>query len=282
MLKRFLIITSACAVYALGYACFLSPNQLAPGGISGLSVILAEFIPVDNGIIILCLNLPLLAAGAFVFGKRFFLSTVYATVISSLFISAASFLPPVFRPLTNDLLTAGLAAGVMIAVGMSLIFRQGATTGGTDIIVRLLMRKMPHIKMGALFLTVDSCVVALSAVVFGNIDLALYAAVSLFASTRVFDSILYGTNSARLLLIITKKPEEVIEKATRTLLMGITVIEARGGYTGSALTMLVCAVKKPAFPAMKRLLAEVDPEAFTIVSSADEIYGEGFLSRGNM
>ena len=257
MIKKYSVITAACVIYALGYACFLSPNQLAPGGISGLAVVLGEFIPIDEGIIILCLNTPLLIAGAIVFGSQFFFSTIYATVISSLFISAASYLPDVFLPLTGDLLTAGLAGGVMTAVGMGLIFRQGATTGGTDIIVRLIQRGVPHIKTGVLFMAVDSCIVVLSAVVFGNVNLALYAAVALFANTKVFDAILYGTNSARLLLIITTKPQEIIAQATQTLDMGITVIEARGGYTGSEKTMLVCAVKKPVFPRMKKLVLTI-------------------------
>lgn len=278
MVKKYSMITAACVIYALGYACFLSPNQLAPGGMSGLAVVLGEFIPIDEGIIILCLNTPLLIAGAIVFGSQFFFSTIYATVVSSLFISAASYLPEMFLPLTGDLLTAGLAGGVMTAVGMGLIFREGATTGGTDIIVRLIQRKVPHIRTGALFLVVDSCIVALSAVVFGNINLALYAAIALFANTKVFDAILYGTNSARLLLIITSKPEEIIAQATQPPLeLGVTVVESRGGYTGAENTMLVCAVKKPVFPKMQKLVLTIDPAAFIIVSSADEIYGEGFI-----
>ncbi len=277
-MKRYSIITASCVIYAVGYACFLSPNHLAPGGISGLAVILGEFVPLDKGTIILCLNLPLLAAGAVVFGRKFFLSTMYATTLSSLLISAASLLPPTLLPATTDLLTAGLAGGALIALGMGIIFRQEATTGGTDIIVRLLQRKLPHIRTGLLFLTVDSCVVALSAAVFGNINLALYAALSLFVSTKVFDAVLYGNNSARLLLIITKHPETVINAATKTLNIGVTTVKTRGGYTGSDNTMLVCAVKKHIFPAMKNLVITTDPEAFMIVSSADEIYGIGFIS----
>lgn len=277
MKKKYSVITAACAVYALGYACFLSPNRLAPGGISGLAVVLGEFIPVDKGLIILCLNAPLLIVGAIVFGSHFFFSTIYATVVSSLFISAASYLPAMFLPLTEDLLTAGLAGGVMTAVGMGLIFRHGATTGGTDIIVRLIQRKLPHIKTGAIFMVVDSCIVALSAIVFGNVNLALYAAIALFANTTVFDAVLYGTNSARLLLIITTRPEEIITQATQALDMGITVIDSRGGYTGTENTMLVCAVKKRVFPRVKKLVLTIDPASFIIVSSADEIYGEGFI-----
>ena len=248
---------------------------------SGLAVILAEFIPIDNGIIILCLNLPLLVGGAIVFGSAFFFSTIYATVVSSLAITAVSFLPAVFQPLTDDLLTAGLAGGVLTAVGMGLIFRQGATTGGTDIIVRLVQKKFPHMKSGVLFLVVDSIIVALSALVFGNINLALYASIALFTNTRVFDAVLYGTNAARLLLIITGEPEEVIRQATQDLDLGITVLEARGGYTGTEKTMLVCAVKKRMFPRMKKLVLSIDSGAFIIVSSADEIYGEGFLSHAD-
>lgn len=277
MIKKYAVITAACVAYALGYACFLSPNRLAPGGASGLAVALGEFLPFDKGLMILCLNLPLLVAGALVFGRRFFFSTIYATVVSSLFISAASLLPSFFRPLTEDLLTAGLAGGALTAVGMGFIFREGATTGGTDILVRLIQRRVPHLRAGAVFMAVDSCIVALSAVVFGDVDLALYAAVALFVNTRTFDAVLYGTNSARLLLIVSSRPEEIVSQATRTLDMGVTVIEARGGYTGAEKTMLVCAVKKTAFPRMKKLTTTIDPAAFIIVASADEIYGKGFI-----
>lgn len=278
MIKRYAAITAACVIYAAGYTCFLSHNHLAPGGVSGLAVILGEYLPLNHGMIILCLNLPLLAIGAFTFGKDFLLSTLYATVISSLFISLASFLPPSFLPLTQDLLTAGLAGGVLTAVGMGIIFRQSATTGGTDILVRLIQKKIPHIRTGIIFLTVDSCIVALSAIVFGNITSALYAAISLFANTKVFDAILYGTTSQRLLLIVTNHPKEIIDAATNTLHIGITVIETRGGYTDSPNTMLVCAVRKTIFPAVKKIMLETDPSAFLIVTSADEIYGMGFIS----
>ncbi len=276
MHKQIPLITAACVIYAAGYACFLAPNHLAPGGISGLAVILSHLTGLNNGILILALNLPLLLIGAFAFGFRFFFSTLYATLISSTFISAAAFLPSGFLPVTKDLLTAGLAGGVLTAAGMGLIFRAGATTGGTDIIVRLIGKRLPHIKTGMLFLVVDSCVVTLSAIVFGNIDLALYAAVALVTNTRVFDAVLYGTNAARLLLIVTATPTEVIKQATRKLELGVTVLDARGGYTSQARTVLVCAVKKRAFPAMKRLTLTVDPGAFLIVTSADEIYGTGF------
>lgn len=276
-IKKYGVITVACAIYAFGYTCFLDPNLLAPGGVSGLAVILARFLPVDNGVIILCLNIPLLIAGAVVFGRTFIVSTIYATVVSSLMISACSFLPPAFLPVTDDLLTAGLAGGILTAIGMGLIFRCGATTGGTDIIVRLIHRKAPYIKSGAIFLIVDSTVVALSALVFGNINIALYAAISLYANSRLFDVVLYGANTARLMLIITARPDEVVEQATHLLDVGVTVIEARGGYTGSENTMLVCAVKKRLFPRLRKLVQKVDPAAFMIVSSADEIYGEGFV-----
>ncbi len=279
-MKRYTIITAACVIYAIGYACFLSPNHLAPGGISGIAVVLGEFLPLNKGLIILLLNLPLLAVGAIVFGRSFFLSTLYATAASSLLISAAALLPKTFLPLTEDLLTAGLAGGTLLAVGMGLIFRQSATTGGTDIIVRLIQRKLPHVRTGMIFLTVDSCVIALSAAVFGNVNLALYAAISLLASTKVFDAILYGTNSQRLLIIITGHPEKVIRTATKQLNIGVTVIETRGGYTGNANTMLLCAVRKIAFPAVKETVLSADPGAFIIVSSADEIYGKGFISPG--
>jgi len=280
MLKRCAIITAACAVYAIGYACFLSPNHLAPGGVSGLAVILGEFVPLNQGIIILCLNIPLLAAGAITFGKDFLVSTLYATVVSSLFISIASLLPSDFLPPTHDLLTAGLAGGVLTAVGMGIIFRQSATTGGTDIIVRLIQKKLPHLRTGILFLTVDSIVVALSAAVFGNINLALYAAISLFAATKVFDAVLYGTNAQRLLIIITNNPKKIIDAAAKPLNIGITVAETRGGYTGEPNTMLICAVRKTVFPAVKQTVLAADPAAFLIVSSADEIYGIGFISHG--
>ena len=281
MFKKYAAITAACAVYAFGYACFLSPNRLAPGGVSGLAVILGRFLPIDSGIIILCLNIPLLAAGFFVFGKVFLFPTLYATVVSSLFISAASFLPAGLLPVTGDLLIAGAAGGVLLGAGIGWIFRLGATTGGTDIVVRLLTRKLPHIRSGFFFLAVDSLVVILSAIVFGHADLALYAALSLFVSTKVFDAVLYGTNTARLLLIITAKPAEVIAEATKKLDLGITVLEAKGGYTGTSNTLLVCAVKKPAYPAMRQLVQRQDPAAFMIVASADEVYGTGFLSKEN-
>jgi len=173
---NYLLITVASAVYSVAVSLFLDPNSLAPGGVTGIAIILNRLIPVETGTLILLINIPILILGAWKFGLRFSLSTIYCTVVISLFTNLLSGV----KTATADPLLAALAGGSLAAVGIGWVFKAGATTGGTDIIIKLLRSKMPHLRTGGLFLAMDAVIVAVSGFVFKNTDVALYAGLTVF------------------------------------------------------------------------------------------------------
>ena len=190
--KRYIVITSGCALYAAGFALFLEPADLAAGGVSGIAVIVTHlWNAIDGGTVIFLLNLPLLLIGSYVFGGRFFFGTVWATTVSSAMISFAEHF--VFPPVGDDRYFCAIVGALLTGFGMGLIFRCNATTGGTDIVVHLIQRKMPDVKAGYIFLFVDSAVVLTAWVVFGDIGTMFYSGLALAANTLVLNLTLYGT-----------------------------------------------------------------------------------------
>lgn len=276
--KSFLLITLGCVLYSVGFVLFISPNHLAPGGVTGISVILSKFIPLGEGTLILLMNIPLLIIGLWKFGKSFLVQTVYATVVSALMIEGVSYVvsvAPVNLIPTTDLLLAGIVGGVVVGCGMGLIFRCGGTTGGTDIIVKLVRLRYPHIRTGKMFIIFDAMVVAASAIAFRNVEIALYAALTLVSTSLSIDYVLYGTDGARLVYIITDKHDEISKKLL-ALDVGVTVMKGIGAYTGNDKDVLMAAVRKQAFPKVRQTVSEIDEESFMIVSSASEIFGKRF------
>ncbi len=276
--KSFLLITLGCVLYSVGFVLFISPNHLAPGGVTGISVILSKFIPLGEGTLILLMNIPLLIIGLWKFGKSFLVQTVYATVVSALMMEGVSYVvsvAPVNLIPTTDLLLAGIVGGVVVGCGMGLIFRCGGTTGGTDIIVKLVRLRYPHIRTGKMFIIFDAMVVAASAIAFRNVEIALYAALTLVSTSLSIDYVLYGTDGARLVYIITDKHDEISKKLL-ALDVGVTVMKGIGAYTGNDKDVLMAAVRKQAFPKVRQTVSEIDEESFMIVSSASEIFGKRF------
>lgn len=269
---KYVTMTIAAAVYAVGVGVFLDPNALAPGGVTGISIILNRVTGIGTGTLILILNIPILILGLWRFGARFIVSTVYCTVLVSFFTG----LTGTFGSITDDLFLAALAGGVLTAVGMGLVFKAGATTGGMDIIVKLLRAKMPGVKTGTLFLMVDVIVVSLSAIVFRDIERAIYAAVTLFISSNVLDMMLYGGDGAKLLYIISECHECITERILKELGIGVTYVNGSGAFSGREKRVILCVVHKNISPKVEEIVKEEDPLSFMIVTKATEIYGEGY------
>lgn len=280
-IRQYTLITLACAAYAVAIAVFLDPHALAPGGVSGLAIVLSKFIPLDTGIIILLFNIPLLIIGTIRLGRSFAAGTIYATVVSSLMITGINGVMAAWNvPLpSHDLLLNGVVGGALQAVGIGVIFRCGATTGGTDILIRLLLLHHRHLQTGMLFLCVDSTIIALSAIVSGSIEIALYAAISLVVSSYIIDRILYGPDTAKFLIIITDRAAEVINAVFEKYDIGMTRLNGKGAYTGDGKEVLLCAIKKPLAPYVCDIVHTVDKKAFVIVTDAAEVHGEGFQER---
>ena len=277
-IRQYGIITLACVAYAVAIAVFLDPHALAPGGVSGLAIVLSSFIPLDTGVIILLFNIPLLIIGTLRLGKSFAVGTIYATVVSSLMITGMNAVMAIWElPLpSDDLLLTGVIGGALQAVGIGVIFRCGATTGGTDIIIRLLLLRHRHLHTGMLFMCIDSSIIALSAIVSGSLEIALYAALSLVVSSYLIDRIMYGPDTAKFLIIITDRATEVISAVFEKYDIGMTRMNGRGAYTGEGKEVVLCAIKKPLAPYVCDIVHTVDKKAFVIVTDAAEVHGEGF------
>jgi len=263
------------ALFAVGLSCFTSPNQIAPGGVSGLLVIINYIFGLPLGIGTFLFNLPLIAMAWIFLGRSFTLKTAKSTAILSLMIELAESFFPKY---TGDALLAALFGGIFMGAGLAAVFRRGSTTGGSDIVSRLIQRKYPHTPIGKLILYVDVAVVALSMIVFKNIESGLYGAVSIFTCSRVLDSILAGVHTGRMILIISEREKEIAGAIIDRLERGVTVLNGYGAYTGKERKVLMCSVRAPEHPKVMEVIKKIDPNAFIIICDAREILGEGFHS----
>lgn len=271
-IKDYIIITIASFFYGLAISQFLDPNDIAPGGVSGLSMIINRIIDIEVGTIILMINIPILLLGLYKFGIKFLISTIYATVMGSIFTNILA----VYPPITTDPLLATICGSAIASIAIGFIFKAGATTGGTDIIVKVLRLRFPHLKTGRLFLICDMVVVLLSAFVFEHTDSALYAAIGVFLMSIVFDIVLYGADGAKLIYIISNEWQAIATRLLMELDVGVTYLEGEGAYSNEKKRVIMCVVRKQIAPQVEEVVKEEDGNAFMIVSSAAEIYGEGY------
>ncbi len=268
----YVVITVSCLIYAAGISLFLDPNSLAPGGVTGVSIILNRITGVETGTLILLINIPILILGILKFGVKFILSTLYATALTSAF---TNLLVPI-GALTQEPFIAALAGSSLMALAMGLIFKSGATTGGTDIIVKVLRLRYPHLKTSSLFLIIDACIVTASAFLFRDIDKAVYAGLTVFLTSVMMDAVLYGRDEAKLIYIISDASSAITRRLLEELDLGVTHIQAVGAYSGKEKNVIFCAIRKQLAPKAEAVVKEEDPLAFMIVTSASEIYGEGY------
>ena len=273
-LKKYVIITAAAFVYAVGVSLFTDPNNMAPGGVTGISIILSRLLPVSTGTFIMLINIPILIFAVWKFGIAFTVSTIYAIALISSFTNVLS----PYGAATDDILLAALVGGTLTAVSIGVIFLAGATTGGTDIIVKALRLRFPHLKTGKIFFIADALVVTLSGIVFRDLNAALYAAISAICTSVVMDVVLYGRDEAKLLYIISSRAEEIAGRLLSDLDIGVTYIKGQGAYSGDNKRVIMCVVKKPVTPRAEEIVKQEDPHSFMIITSATEVFGEGYKS----
>ncbi len=279
ILKQYLVITAGCILFSLGIALFLDANKIASGGVSGLAIILSHITPLKmTGIWIIILNVPLFILGAVSFGRNFIISSLYSTVVSSLFIELLNLLLKSYLPITDDIIIAGVIGGGLMGLGLGIVFKAGSTTGGTDILVKFLRKKFRYIKTGVISLVIDLVIIGISFIFFRDFKLTFYTVISLVVTTVALDWVLYGTESAKLVYVITDAEHAslICEKILKELDISATYIDGEGAYTGDSKRIVMCAIKKMQYPRLCDFIHEIDPRAFTIVTSAKEIYGEGY------
>lgn len=279
IIKKIILIVAASIIYAAGVTLFLDKKDIVPGGVTGMAMIINRFTQIEIGTIIFMFNVPLLIIGAWKFGWKFMFTTLLSIAVSSVFMNIFTFM----KPPTEDTLLISLTGGGLVAIGLGYIFKAGATTGGTDIIVNLIRLKYKHITTGRVFLIVDVIVILLFLILFGNVDSALYSVIAVLVCTEILDMILYGKDEAKLLYIISKSEEKentLVKSFLDELGVGVTYLKGFGAYKNKEKKVIMCAVKKQQLPKAKELVHAIDNSAFMIVTSATEILGEGYKKHG--
>ncbi|MDP4110059.1 MAG: YitT family protein [Bacillota bacterium] len=272
---KYFIITVGTVLYALSFNLFLTQNNIAPGGVSGIAIVVHYLTSFPVGVMIILLNIPLFILSFILLGGEFILLSFYATVLSSVIIDATARL----APFTKDPILAAIYGRILMGAGLGLVFNYGATTGGSDILSRLIKLRFPHVSMGRMMLLVDFVIISLSAIAFRSINTALYAIITLYISSKVIDLILYGTEYEKLAYIISDHCDEITEKFQNELERGVTLLYGEGAYTKQHKKVIMCALKRQQASKAAEIASSIDPEAFVIIVAAHEIYGDGFERR---
>jgi len=252
------------------YPLFMTPNRIAPGGITGVATILNHLLHWPVGTVSLVLNLPLFMISYKAMGKIFAFRSLVATVAFSLFIDI---LP--LKPMTNDPLLGALYGGVLLGIGLGLIMRGGATTGGSDMIARMVHKRFPFISTGAFLFAIDFAVVLAAGLLIGTSE-ALYALINIFLTAKVMDMVIIGFSSNKACFVISSRWQEISRRIMKDMDRGVTQLTARGAYTGAERPTLLCVISRSEITAFKRILREEDENAFVIIVEAHEAIGDGF------
>ena len=262
-----------CALFGLGLNLFLIPHGLNAGGLSGLAILLHHLIGVGTvGTISALMNIPLFFLAGMKIGKKFFVGSLLGMLFSTVFIDLFAFLP---APETEPLISA-LYGGVICGFGLGFVFSTGVSTGGSDIIVRLLKLRWRHVPIGAINICFDLAVAFLSGLVFWDVNVALYSGVAIFVTGQVIDIVVYRFDYSKVALIVTKEYEAVAKQIDAKLDRGATFLHAEGSYSGDFTKVVLTAVKKQQLAELKQLVVDIDPNAFIIVQEAHQVLGDGF------
>lgn len=284
----YLMIVVGSIITAGSINIFLVPFKIAPGGVSGIATVLYY---VSNGkfsvgITMLVLNIPLFILGMRFIGRKFVIKTLFGTVLLSLIIDLSEPFTSTFAQkigdmsqgviYSQDILLYSLFGGFLMGLGLGLVFRSGATTGGTDLAARIVNHFLPIFTMGETLLIIDTSIIILAAVAFKSFQLGLYAIVTLFISSKVIDAILEGVNYAKAVFIISDHSEHISAKILNNLDRGVTALEGTGMYTGNNKKVLLCILNRGQIPVLKNIVKSIDHNAFIILADVREVLGEGF------
>ena len=276
-IKDYLIIIFGLLLYALGWVGFLIPNEITTGGVTGISALIYYGTGIPISVSYFVINVLLLLAAIKVLGLQFCIRTIFSVIVCSSFLSI---LPLFIKDALVDEqpFMSAIIGGILCGSGIGLVFVSNGSTGGTDIIIKLLRLKFPYLKTGALFFLTDVVIVIASAFVFRNVDKALYAGIVVIITSVVLDVVLYGRDEAKLIYIISDHAEKIAGRLLEELDIGVTYVQGSGAYSGKEKSVIMCAMKKNISPKAEEIVKEEDPLAFMIVTSATEIFGEGYKS----
>lgn len=263
-----------CAVFALGFDLFLIPGGMNAGGLSGLAMVFVQLTGLGSvGLITAMMNVPLFIIAGLKIGKKFFVGSLLGMALFSLFIDLFALFPvPEVEPLIG-----ALYGGLICGAGLGFVFAAGVSTGGSDIIVRLLKLKWRHVPIGVINICFDACVAILTGIVYQDVNSALYSGIAIFISGKLIDVVVYSFDYSKVALIITKDYEQVARVISDKLERGATYLHGEGTYSGKATKVVLTAVKKQQVAELKEIVVDIDPDAFIIVQEAHQVLGDGFV-----
>lgn len=257
---------------------FTAPNHMAPGGVTGIATLINYVFGIPIGTMSFIINVPLMIVAFMYLGRRFSISTLRSMTILSVCVDLVAKVMELTNQVgySGDPLLASLMGGVLTGTGLALVFLRGSTTGGLDIVMRLAKRKYPHMSAGHILFMADACVLLSSIIIYGNIESGLYGMVCIFANSKMLDRVLYGGDKGKSIMIVSEKSAEIAKAINNDVRRGVTLLDGKGSYSDLERKVVLCAVRDNQYPAVKKLVHNIDPNAFIIVNNATEILGTGF------
>ncbi len=262
-------------VQAVALHCFINNIDIAPGGASGLAILLNRLTNLPIGTLTFLINIPLLIASWIYLGKEKTIKTLKTVAIMTMILDG--FVTPYFPVYFGDKMVSCLFGGVLVGASLAIVFMRGSTTGGGDIAAKLLQKFRPHMQTGKAVMATDLVIILLSMAVFQNIESGLYGLINMVVGTYVIDVILYGMNKSTMITVISPRSTEIAKALMDELERGCTLLKSRGAYRNEEGETLICVLDRKQFYRAKKIVYDIDPRAFMIVSEAQEVYGEGFL-----
>ena len=266
----YVMLTLGTLLAALSFAWFFLPYSIAPGGVSGIAMVLAHYLPIGVGMLTFVINVPLFVLGWKNVGWRFAVRSFVAMTLMSAFIEMFP-----AADVAGDIMLASIFGGVLLGVGLGMVVRAGATTGGTDMAAQMIHNAIGFVSVATVLLAIDAMVVTIAAMVFG-MEAALWALITLVVSSKAMDMIIKGFNTAMQFVIISRYDQQIVGRIHEDLERGCTRLMAEGTYSRRPVGMLLCVVSRTQAPRLKKIVAEIDPNAFVTVCNVHEALGYGF------
>lgn len=273
-IKEYFMIFIGSLFYAGGFQIFLYRNDIITGGVTGIAMIVNLITRLPVGLLVVVMNIPLFIMARMSFGRRSTIASLICMLLSSFMIDAIA-----VRSISLgsvDLMVSSIYGGLLMGIGLGVVYRTGATTGGVDIMAKFMRSKWQHLNMGTLILMLDIAVILVFAVIFNKIESALYALIAMFINATVVDVVLYGLNSSKACYIISEKSDTIKQRLLDELDRGVTVLHGEGGYTGDRKDILLCTINKRQISQLRNIIKREDSNAFVMVSDVRDVFGDGF------
>lgn len=270
---KYALVALGSALFAAGFQFFLYPNSIIVGGVSGIAMIINFLTGLPVGIMTIVLNIPLFIIAWKHFGGKFIISSLVGMMLSSLLVDIMATLD--YSP-TGDMLLACLIGGAIKGFGLGIIYYAGATTGGTDIIAKFVRLRFPYINFGTIVLLTDAVIIIAFAMIFDRVEAAMYAVIAMFVVSKVIDLVLYGIDNSSVCYIISENSEQLVKDITDKLHRGVTILSGEGAYSHRDKQVLLCVIKRTQIADIRKIIKNIDENAFFIVSDAKNVFGKGF------